>query len=307
MYEEILNKQRKSDKPYVILHIEGGAGKGVCATAVLEAVSKKYPNHYLIVVTAWEEVWYHNPLVHRVYNFNQLTYFYNDFIFDDTVILRIDPYHSESHIKGKKHLIQSWCDVFDVPYNNEAPKIYLTEREKEVMRDKLYGGGDNRPIFLLQTNGGVPTQHNGGKSWARDLPLEIALPVVQHMAKTHRVIHVRREDQPVIDGIEWTQGFTQRDLMALLTLSDKRLFIDSFMQHLAATLGLKSTVVWVANKPKVYGYKLHNNLQPSAEVVSEFTKYSYMDKTDISGKPVEFPYDTTNIFDPKDIIKALTN
>ena len=37
--------------------------------------------------------------------------------------------------------------------------------------------------------------------------------------------------------------------------------MDSFAQHLAAAMGVKSTVCWVTTKPKVFGYKLHDNIQ----------------------------------------------
>jgi hypothetical protein len=52
-----------------------------------------------------------------------------------------------------------------------------------------------------------------------------------------------------------------RSIAILLQLSDKRLLVDSFTQHMAAALNLKSTVCWISTKPEVFGYKLHDNVK----------------------------------------------
>ena len=51
-----------------------------------------------------------------------------------------------------------------------------------------------------------------------------------------------------------------RSIAILLQLSKKRLLMDSFTQHLAAAMNVKSTVCWVTTKPEVFGYKLHDNI-----------------------------------------------
>ena len=63
---------------YVIFHIDGGAGKSVAATAVCTSIKEKYPEHKLVVVTAWPEVFLHNPKVYRVYKTGNFAYFYEE-------------------------------------------------------------------------------------------------------------------------------------------------------------------------------------------------------------------------------------
>ena len=64
----------------LIFSVNGGIGKSITATAVCKAIKKKYPESKLIVVSGYDEVFLNNPNVHRSFNFNSLSYFYEEFI-----------------------------------------------------------------------------------------------------------------------------------------------------------------------------------------------------------------------------------
>lgn len=290
------------DDKFVIFHTEGGHGKQVMATAVCRAIKKKYPDHKLIVVTAWDGPFFYNPNVWRFYTFGQMPYFYDDFIKDDTIILRHEVYHSEDHILQRKHLTQSWCDMYNIPYDGYKPELYLNPRELEIARDKIKP--DGRPIMLLQTHGGLPSSQYSKKSWFRDMPIEIAQKLVNHFSKSYRILHIKLPEQPSLQGVE-PLLLPHRELYGVFPLSQKRLFIDSFAQHVAAALNLQSTVVWIGNKPEVFGYPEHINIMPSAGYVRELNKFSYLDQFDLSGQIQQFPYDTVNVFDVDKIIEAV--
>ena len=298
----LVDERIKTDDKYVIFHTEGGHGKQVAATAVCRAIKKKYPDRKLVVVTAWDAPFFYNPDIFRIYNFGQMQYFYSDFIKEDTIILRHEVYHSEDHILQRKHLTQSWCDMYDIPWDGEAPQIYLNPRELELAKDKIKP--DGRPIMLLQTHGGSPQNQYSKKSWYRDIPIEIAQKIANHYSKTYRILHIKSPEQPVLANVE-PLTLPLREIYAVFPLSSKRLFMDSFAQHVAAGLGLESTVLWIGNKPEVYGYQIHNNILPSANYVREFNRYSYLDQYDISGQIQQFPYDTVNLFNMNEIVEAV--
>jgi len=292
----------KKDDKFVIFHSEGGHGKQVMATAVCRAIKKKYPDRKLIVVTAWDGPFFYNPDVWRFYTFGQMQYFFDDFVNADTKIFRQEVYHSEDHILQRKHLVNSWCDMFGIKPDGVKPKIYLNPREVEIARDKIKP--DNRPIMLLQTHGGNAGQQYSKKSWYRDMPIEIAQKLVNYFSKSYRVLHIRTPDQPALNGTELL-NLPFRELYAVFPLSQKRLFIDSFAQHVAAALDLQSTVVWIGNKPEVFGYEENINIQPNANYVRELNKFSYLDQFDISGQIQQFPFDTVNLVDINKIIEAV--
>jgi hypothetical protein len=92
----------------------------------------------------------------------------------------------------------------------------------------------------------------------------------------------------------------------LISLSRKRLFIDSFCQHTAAALELPSTVCWITNKPNVFGYEFHDNILSNTFTVKPELRNSYLSKFNISGDLLEFPYNNeSEIFNIDIIISSI--
>jgi hypothetical protein len=288
---------------FIIFHVDGGIGKNILATSVVEAIYKKFnPEYKIIVTTAWEEVWYHNPFVYRIYRFGNMPYFYQDYIHAETRIFRFDPYHSEDFIHRRKHLSEIWANLCETKMNGEENKITITAREGELVLNKIKP--DKRKIFLIQTCGGSPNQETK-QSWYRDMPLGQAQEIVNIMnSKGYRTLHIRRDDQYALKNTEQV-SLSTREMLVLPMLSHRRLLIDSFAQHLCAALHLPSVVVWVGNSPKVFGYDIHRSITPKSEHKNILQKYSYLADHDITGPVSEDPFDTTNIFDVDEIIKAL--
>ena len=286
----------------IIFQISGGLGKCVMATAVCKAIKTKHPKAKLIVVSAYPEVFLNNKEVHRSFAFNGLSYFYDEYIDGkDFKIFANDPYLETAHIQQNEHLIKTWCEMFDLKYNGELPSINLTDREIQYFSNKFQS---NKPILLLQTNGGAQTEHK--YSWARDIPSSTVIEIINHFKNDYNIVHIKREDQigyadttPVSD--------TFRGLCVLIQQSTKRLLIDSFAQHVASALEMPSSVCWIANSPKVFGYELHDNILANKFNNSPELKNSYLSKFNITGDILEFPYNSENdVFDTKSIIESLS-
>ena len=82
--------------------------------------------------------------------------------------------------------------------------------------------------------------------------------------------------------------------------------MDSFAQHTAAALDKSSTVLWIANKPSVFGYDIHTNITSSPFTLKPELRNSYLSKFNIGGDLVEFPYNNENeIFNINDVLKSL--
>jgi len=287
---------------YSILHIEGGIGKNILATAVVSSIKTSDPERKIIVVSAWPQVWFNNPDVHQVFPFGQLANFYKNYIQNqDVKIYRHDPYFSEDYILNKNHLINIWCDLCGSPWNGKAPQIYFSPLEIEYLKLKMLQNV-TKPIFLLHTNGG------GGNarpySWYRDLPFQNSKDVVDHFKNDYHIYQIGYEGQDLIEGCHKLTLDT-REILGSVLLSQKRLFIDSFSQHAAAAFGLKSVVCWIGNRPDVLGYGTHINIKPNVEPTLDTYHSSYLEDFDIGGNPVQFPYDRLKIFDSNEIINSL--
>lgn len=136
----------------------------------------------------------------------------------------------------------------------------------EIAKDKIKP--DSRPIMLLQTHGGSPQTQYSKKSWFRDVPMETAQKLVDYYKGRYRILHIRTDDQPQLNGVELLK-LPHRELYGVFPLATKRVFIDSFSQHVSAALGLQSTVLWIGNKPEIFGYSEHINVLPKANYVRE--------------------------------------
>jgi len=293
------NKIRNEDK-YIIFDCSGGHGKNIMATAVIRAIKKQYPDYKIVVVGSWDASYFYNPNIFRFYVAGQQQYFMDDYLNDDTIIMKHDPYNETNHILRKEHLTETWCKMFNVKYDGHKPDLYLNPRELEIARDKIKPNG--KPIMLLQSHGGSNQQYSR-KSWYRDMPIDIAQKLVNYFSKSYRILHIKSPEQPILQGVE-PLTLPLRELYAVFPLSTKRLFIDSFAQHVSESLDLQSTVLWIGNDPKVFGYPEHINILPNANIVREFNKYTYLTK-DIAGQIQEFPYDTVSLFDINKIIEAV--
>ncbi len=285
----------------IVYSIEGGIGKCIAATAVCAAVKKQYPKDNLIVISAYPDVFINNPNVYKSLQAGNITYFYRDYIEDKKVKLMLhNPYLEVDYCQEKKHLIQIWCEMFDIKYSGELPELFLTQRELDFFQKKYQS---DKPIFCLQTNGGFNLEMK--YSFARDIPACVAVKIIEHFSPKYNIVHIRREDQMQFGGVTpMTGGF--REVLALTMLSEKRLLIDSFLQHACAALNLPSTVCWIGTSPKILGYKLHDNILSNPFTKEPELRNSYLNKIELGGNIQQFPFNTeSEIFDIDKIIESL--
>ncbi len=285
----------------VIFQINGGIGKVIASTAVCISIKQKYPDAKLIVVSGYPEVFLGNNNVDRAFAFGQQSYFYQEYIQNQEImVLAQEPYLQTKHIKSEEHLVETWCDMYDLPFIQKNGELYLTQRERDFFGKKYIS---DKPILLIQANGGADAEQK--YSWARDIPSFVIKEVVSQYSKDYHIVQIRKENQLSYNGVtSVTDSF--RSLLCLIELSQKRLLIDSFGQHASAALNLPSTVLWIANNPTVFGYDIHTNIQALSETINPELRNSYLSKFNIMGDPLEFPYNNElEMFDVNQILQSL--
>lgn len=289
----------------IIFQIDGGLGKSVAATAVCKAIKKQYPDSRLIVVTGYPEVFACNPHVYKTINFGSQHYFYQDYIENtkDTLVFAHNPYIATDFIMERGHLIKVWCELFGITYNGEQPELFMSEIEFNRYSPSF---ASDKPIMVIQTNGGS-VQH-GLYSWVRDMPQATAQYVVNAFAKDYNIVHLKIKEQLSLQNVTPFQAANFRSLIALIAMSQKRLFIDSFAQHTAAAIGMPSVVCWIGNKPEQFGYAMHANIIGSHPTRQPDLRYSFYGRYNISGEnPTESCYNNQNeIFNPDLIIDVVS-
>jgi uncharacterized phage-like protein YoqJ len=299
----VLEDKSNNSTKYVVWHIEGGLGKNVAATALVNDVKRKYPDRKLILVVSYPEVFLNHPDIHRVYRVGMTSYFYDDFIKDkDTIVFKHEPYFQSDHIMKKKHLIENWCDLLGIKYQNQQPVLYPNMIQKEFQ----YNWKRDRPLMVIHSNGGPLDQANM-YSWTRDMPYAVTQAIVERYQNRYHIIQVGRNQGHAIPGIEFiNQPMTNHELFSILGLSEKRILIDSSLQHAAAALKLKSTVLWVGTSPKNFGYNLHTNIVAKPPKGNVKMIDSYLFDYSFDGTVHECPYNDINeMFDINEIYKSI--
>jgi ADP-heptose:LPS heptosyltransferase len=286
----------------IIFDISGGLGKNILSTAVLKAIRKQHSDAYIIVLTSYPDVFISNPSINKVIQHGSTTGIYKDYIMSkDAKVFVTDPYTCSDYLTESKHLIEIWCKLCEVPYDNEMPELFISKAEIEYFAPfyKL-----DKPIMVIQPNGGSQEQPLK-YSWTRDIPAPVIKDVIEHYKNKYTIVHVKREDQPIYENtIAALDSF--RSIAVLLILSERRLLIDSSVQHIAAALDLPSLVCWIGTNHKVFGYDMHANIEANTPDKELNFDHPYLQKLPLFEDISKCPYTELNkIFDSKDIIKAL--
>jgi len=288
---------------YLVWHIEGGLGKNIAATSLISSFKQKHPDRKLIIVASYPEIFLNFPEIERVYATGHTPYFYQDYIEDkDTLVFRHEGYFQTKHISKKQHLIESWCELFDLEYTNQLPVLLLNM----VQQRMTYSWQREKPVMVIQTNGG-PLNDNRIYNWTRDMPPLIASELVNYYSKDYHVIQICRNEREALPGAEAIyQPLSNFELLTVLAVSQKRILIDSSLQHAAAGMKLPSTVLWVGTSPKVFGYDMHSNIQANPPKFQPKLISSYLFDYDFTGEPIQCPYDNVfEMFDLKQIIETV--
>jgi hypothetical protein len=291
------------EEKYIVWHIEGGLGKNVAATSLLTSLQETYYDRKIIVVASYPEVFLNHPDAHRVYKMGSTQYFYDDYIKDkDTLIFRHEPYFETQHILKNKHLIANWCKLLDIKYTFQTPflNFNFTQQRNSIKWQR------EKPILLIQTNGG-PLNSALEYSWTRDIPFMISKQIADKYRETHHIIQVCKPSSLKIEGAEIIdQPLQAMDLFALLAVSDKRVLIDSSLQHAATALNLQSNVFWIGTSAKNFGYPMHKNIEANPPSNAVKLVDSYLFDYSFEGVTHECPYfSIEEMFDVAQIIEEI--
>lgn len=293
---------------YSIFHLQGGIGKHVAATAVARAIKNNHPDRKLIVVCAYTDIFINLSFVDKVYQLGNTSYFYQHYIQDkDSILFHHEPYYTTNHIHKRKKLIENWCDMYGLKYNGECPEVKFNKLQFDLSK-RFWGR--SKPIMLIHTNGGVMSTEAKPYAWTRDMPEDLAQELVNYYHKTYHIYQITKYNSPKLKNAEHIfatpeKALTIMELFSLILHSKKRIFIDSCMQHAAAALKRKSTVLWNGTSPKVFGYDIHDNI--CTDIPYNFKlPGSYLFDFDFNGNEIEYPFtDDVKLFDINKIIESV--
>ena len=294
----------QNNEKYIIWHIQGGLGKNIAATALCNDLKQQYKDRKLIMMVSYPEAFLSNPVIDRVYALGNAPYFYQDYIEGkDIVLFRHEPYNQTAHVTKKQHLIHNWCDLLGIEYKNQQPVLFPNYPQR--MTTGIWQRP--KPVMVIQTGGGPMQGQKFSYSWTRDMPIEVAQEIINKYSQQYHIIQVTRPDGYQLPGVERVDGvLSNMELFSLLVTSQKRVLIDSCLQHAAAALKLQSTVLWVGTSPTVFGYSSHKNIIAKLPKKANQLIGSYLFDYQFENNMHECPYmDVKDMFNIEEIFKNI--
>jgi ADP-heptose:LPS heptosyltransferase len=294
---------------YSIFHVQGGLGKHIAASAVAKCIKNNHPSRKLIVVSVYTDVFMNLPFVDRVYQLNNTNYFYQNYIENkDSLIFHNEPYFTTDHIHKKLPLIQTWCKMYGLDYKGEMPELIFNPLQKKLSKEVWVK--DKKPTMVIHTNGGLITPDAKPYMWARDMPFDTAQQIVDKYHKKYTIYQATKMNSPKLINATPIQFDEQTQLstlefLSLILHSDKRILIDSCLQHAAAALKLPSVVLWNGTSPKVFGYDMHTNIE-TVKPHNFKLPGSYLFDFDFNGSEHEYPFnENEDLFDIDKIFESI--
>jgi len=294
---------------YSIFHVQGGLGKHIAATAVAKCIKNNHPHRKLIVVGVWTDVFMNLPFIDRVYSLGNTSYFYQTYVDNkDSLLFHNEPYFTTDHIHKKLPLIQTWCKMYGLEYHGEMPELKFNPLQKKISRDVWRK--EDKPVMVIHTNGGMMGPDAKPFMWARDMPLDLAQQIVDRYHKKYTIYQcTKMNSEKCINAniIEFNDEMqlTTLEFLSIILHSDKRVLIDSSLQHAATALKLPSLVLWNGTSPKVFGYDIHTNIE-TIKPHNFKLPGSYLFDFDFNGTEHEYPFDSDeDLYDIQKIFEYL--
>ena len=244
--------------------IEGGIGKQVAFTAIIDALVKKDKDK-IQVYSPYVDIFGGNTNVKYALESNTI-HIQDKRILDSQNICYCEPYKT-NFIKGEYHIIQSFCKLFGVKYEEKMrPRMFTDHYRKDA---KVIAGDDN--FIVVQFSGGQapagfnPSNHYNSNDPTRNYHPFLAQKVVDLLREKYEDLKILNFSLPNEPNYKETE---KPDLMPfaqwheILKLPNCKGFIsvDSCLNHFARSAGRKGVVIWGGTRWTQFGYKQNINV-----------------------------------------------
>ena len=244
--------------------IEGGIGKQVAFTAIINALVKK-DKEKIQVLSPYVDIFGGNTNVKYALDANTIPV-HDKRILDSQNICFCEPYKA-NFIKGDYHIIQSYCKLFGVKYEEKMrPKMY-TDHYKDGAK-KIAGEDD---FIVVQFSGGqAPAGFNPGNPYISNDPTRnyhphLAQKVIDRIKEKYedlKILNFSLPNEPKYEETEQPELMPFAQWHEILKLPNCKGFIsvDSCLNHFARSAGRKGVVIWGGTRWTQFGYKQNINV-----------------------------------------------
>lgn len=262
-----------------LINVEGGLGKNVMLTAILEKVKEEGGYDELYVISPYHDVFKVCPTVTDAFPPGQGT-LYQELVLDpECDVLWREPYSNQRFIKKECHLFDAWAEEFGIELSGTAdaytPRLDNIEKEYPALRkiadEKMaewnhnfclvqFTGGQS-PLTPQQDQNGNPVPYmNAQEAIKRNyMKGEQVVKLLKEKWPDTTIVHFALPNEPSIDGaIKIEVPYLTYHLLA--KEAKEIICIDSSLQHLATGINDNITVIWGETRPEHFGYACNRNV-----------------------------------------------
>jgi len=238
-----------SEKP-LIVQVDGGIGRVICAVPALEELAK---TRKVTVLASHPEVLWNNPNIHKVYGLSR------EYLWDDVIkhgeFRFPEPYFSHRYYNQELHLIQSFNELLLGEAGEiSKPSIYLTFEELKWGREFIDARRQEFPgkdIALIQAFGSAA---NIQDDLVDPTHRSLTPHAIDFLCTKTDTIFINASHIAINNEKVWQQEFTLRQLFSLVVSCDFIITVDSFLQHAGAALGKTGISFFGGTYPENLGY-----------------------------------------------------
>ena len=252
--------------------IEGGMGKHVMFTSLVPALVKKSKEGKINIVSAYHDVFLHNPHVANSWNIGDLQYHKEKIKKYVKKIHNYEPYKGDFSINHDLHLCQDWANHYGIEWDNQKdlPQLYIDEKLRKKTLATIKKKLGDKYIVVQFTGGQSPLAYDDNSKYEmndlilkRNYPYQMArhfINIFKSQYPDYRIVDFSLPNEH--PGLPGTIRIPAPYLAFYEIVNHAKTFvgIDSSLAHIAAAARKPGVVIWGGTRIAQFGWPLHTNV-----------------------------------------------
>lgn len=262
-----------------LINVEGGLGKNVMLTSILEEFKEKKGYEEIYVISPYFDVFKCCPAVTDAFQSGQGTLYQELVLSPDCDIYCKEPYSNQRFIKKECHLLEAWAEElgFELskPGNTYIPNLSKINEEfpglvqlsdakiKELKNDFIlvqFCGGQSPLNLKKDSNGNYnkydehfePLKRNYYKG-------QQIIDAIKEKNPDSTIVHFSLPNEPSYkNAVKFEMPYLTYYLLA--KAAKAVVTTDSSLQHIATGACKNVTVIWGETRPEHFGYECNKNI-----------------------------------------------
>jgi len=239
-----------------VFHLDGGAGRVICALPALEKYAKKNPDKdFNIIVGGWDSLTYGNRLLQdKTYSMDVKGIF--NLLIKDNQIIHPEPYLLWEYYNQKCSLVEGFDKIINETDDHsdlDPPKLYLNKTEEKGAANIIaqVESQQNKSItIVIQPFGRSARVDNGDiiDDSTRSLEQDVYQKLVKKLSQKYNIIFMG--DPEFVQVVSQEDTISEKPQIpdirawaAIIEASDYFIGCDSMGQHMARAFDIPGTVI----------------------------------------------------------------